>query len=179
MANKIKIKVEGELIEVDLDEELTINDMGEDQQFVAARMAFWGSLAAAAEGEKIRTDAYYRTWRAKLGSTILKKDPKTAEWKVRQQIEADENFEKLKASIAAAQQNVSICKNTFESFKTKASQLQSKGAMMRAELDATGMSTKRKEPRTPRARARAEEVEIERDEKKNHMKKMFDKKKKA
>jgi len=176
MANVVKIKVNGVDIETDLDEDLVINDVGEEQRDIASKMGYWGALAAAADSEKIKTDAYYRAWRAKIGTSILLKDPKSAEWKVKQKIEAHEDFEKLKAAIAMAAHNVTLCRNNFESFKTKAAQLQSKGAMMRSELDATGMTTKEKRPpKTAKAKRKKKEKESEKTEKTKHMKNVFGK----
>lgn len=159
--DKIKIKVEGVELEFDRNEELIIDDLSSDQTRVASQMSYWGALTASAESEKIRADAYYRSWRAKIGKQILKKDPKLAEWKIKQIIESDEDFIKLKNSLAQATFNVVTCKSNFESFRTKAAQLQSRGAMMRAELDATGMTTKKEDKK--------------RKEKKSHMKNVFSK----
>jgi hypothetical protein len=47
--------------------------------------------------------------------------------------------------------NTTMSKAIYESFRTKASILQSKGAMARAELDATGMTTKRTEAKAERS----------------------------
>jgi len=142
MTNKIKIKVDGVNITIDLDSELEIADMS-DMDKVAAQMAYWGSIWAAAASESERVDATYRTWRAKAGEAALANDPKLSEWKVKQAIEGDDTFMKFKKAQGEAQRNVILTKGVFESFRIKANMLQSKGAMKRSELDATGMSTRR------------------------------------
>ena len=70
-----------------------------------------------------------------------------------------------------------MTKGIFESFKIKANALQSKGAMMRAELEATGMATKR-EIQTQRGGTKSSK-ETDRAHKVDHMKGVFKGKKMA
>jgi len=149
---KVKLMVDGQEISVDLEKELTIVDVGVDMDQVASKMAYWAALWAAAEGERVKTDAFYRNWRANMGQELLAADPKLSEWKVKQRIEADAYFSKIKEAIAKATYNSTLTKSVYDSFRIKANALQSKGAMMRAELDATGMTT----PGKPKKRAKAE-----------------------
>jgi hypothetical protein len=65
-----------------------------------------------------------------------------AEWKIRQKLEALDEFHTIKQGLSMAAKNVLLARTVFESFKAKASMLQSKGAMMRSELDSTSMRTK-------------------------------------
>lgn len=156
---KIDIKVNGVSVKTDLDEELEINDIDEDMKRVAAQMAYWGSVWAAAEAEREQAEAYYRNWRADKGEQIMKADPKLAEWKVKQRIEADASFSKLKGAQAAALQNATLARSVFESFRTKANVLQSKGAMYRAELDHANVRT----PTQPKSK-RQQQLDSEREE---------------
>lgn len=160
----IEMMVNGRVIDVDLDDLLMITDISADMNMVAAQMSFWANLHAEAEAEKIKVDAHYRNWRAKVGQKLLQSDAKLAEWKVRQLIDAQPKFEVLKEAIARAAFNVTNTKGIYESLRTKASMLQSKGAMMRSELDATNMSTPTKE------KTRSKESDQERAGKVNHMK---------
>lgn len=137
----IEMMVNGKMVDVDWEELLTITNISADMDKVAAQMSFWASLHAEAEVEKIKVDTYYRNWRAKAGQRLLESDPKLAEWKVRQAIESQNKFGVLKEAIAKASHNTTVTRGIYESLRTKANMLQSKGAMMRAELDATGMST--------------------------------------
>lgn len=143
---KFKIKVLGEKIVVDVDEELDIVDINNDMAQVASKIAYWGAIWASAEGELISSEAFYRNWRAKLGKTLSAADSKMTEWKIKQEIESDPTFLKIKQGMAQAQKNVTTAKMMCEAFRSKASMLQSKGAMQRAELDATSMRTPSKKP---------------------------------
>lgn len=172
----VKIEVDGKPVEADLDEQLEIGDVSSDMERVAAQMAYWGAVWASAEAEKLSADAYYRQWRADAGKTLLESEAKLAEWKVKQEIEAQSKFAKIKQGLATATRNATLCKAIYESFKTKASMLQSKGAMLRSELDATGMST-RDSPSTAPKSARVQRQEVQRKERKEHMKGIFKAKK--
>ena len=143
----VTIKVDGKEVSVDTRVKLGIVDISEGMDKVAAEMAYWGSVWAAAEKESIEVEAAYRTWRAQFAERVLAEDPKLAEWKVKQKIESDPRFIKFKTAQAVAKRNATVTKSTFESYKTKASMLQSKGAMSRAELDATSMRTPEKSKR--------------------------------
>lgn len=169
----IRIEIQGKKIKYDLDAELEINDVSQEQSTVAAKMAYWASLWASAEAEKIEVDAYYRKWRAEFGRKLLENDPKMSEWKVKQAIESQENFSTLKKAIAIAAQNAQLCRGIYESFRIKANALQSKGAMLRAELDATGMNT----PENSGTRKKRKTTSKENDEAVSKMKKLNKKKK--
>lgn len=140
------IKVDGVDVDLDIDSELTISDVGGNMSMIAAQISYWGRLWAAAEREKEQAESSYRYWRAQRGKEILDGQPKLPEWRVRQEVEATRKFLKYKYAISEAIRNVVALKATYESFKVKASMLQSKGAMMRSELDATGMVTPAKKP---------------------------------
>lgn len=146
----IEIKVNGKKFSIDLEQALCIVDISMDMDNVASQMAFWGGVWASAEQEAAESDAYYRRWRASEGREIINGDTKLSEWKVRQIIESSDEFHKIKRGISKAQENVIVAKTIYEAFRVKANMLQSKGAMMRAELDSTSMRTSpsRTEPRT-------------------------------
>ncbi len=165
---KIAIKVDGKDVTIDIKVKLGIFDITEGMDKVAAEMAYWGSVWAAAEKEQIEVDAAYRRWRAQKGEAALSRDPKMAEWKVKQAIEANPSFVEFKTALAVAKRNATLSKSTFESYKTKASMLQSKGAMSRAELDATSMRTPDKPRRASRSTAATDTA---RDEMRNLNKK--------
>jgi hypothetical protein len=156
---QVSMSVNDEKVTINVDEQLEIHDLSLEMDQVAARMAYWGDVWAAAEAERERADAYYRKWRAELGQKILAANDKAAEWKVRQDIEADSAFYKLKDAIASATYNATMAKVIYESFRTKASILQSKGAMARAEIDSTGMTTKREAKSTSTESERAAKVD--------------------
>lgn len=139
-----EITVNGEVIAIDLEHLIIDDDITREQSQVASRMAYWAAVWAAAEEEKIRVDASYRNWRAKEGEGIVNSVAKVSEWKIKQLIESNPKFEKYKKAQALALRNTVLTRGIFESFRTKAAAIQSRGAMMRAELDYTGMNTPQK-----------------------------------
>ena len=146
MGSKIvEMVINGNPVKVNPAQLLEITDLSEDMDKVASQLSYWGALWATAEGEKETADAFYRNWRARMGKKITASDPKMAEWKVRQRIEANPKFLEIKEKLGQAIYNATLCKTMCEAFRVKANMLQSKGAMQRAELDSTGMSTRRKE----------------------------------
>jgi hypothetical protein len=169
--NETEIVVNGNPIKINISDELEITDISDDMDKVASQMAYWGSVWASAEQESAASDAYYRRWRATVGRKIAKDDPKLAEWKVRQLIEESSDFHSIKNDLSKALENVIHAKTMYEAFRVKANMLQSKGAMMRHELDSTSMRT------TTNSTNRVEEKERKRAEGKAAMKKIFKSKK--
>lgn len=138
--SKIDITVNGERVHVDLNEELQIKDLSSDMSTVAAKMAIWGAIWAAAEAEQESVDAHYRRWRADLGQKLLAASDKAAEWKIKQEIEAAPDFIKYKEAAAKALQHAILARSIYESHKAMVTALQTAGANARAEMSATGMS---------------------------------------
>jgi len=147
----VELRVDGQDISIDLDAELEIGDVSSDMDQIAAQMAYWGSVWAAAEYERVRVEAHYRQWRAQRKQAISQQNTKLAEWKVTQEIQSDPDYVKLYRAQAEAVKNSTLAKSIFEAHRIKANMLQSKGAMMRSELDATGMSTKKTKTKTKTA----------------------------
>ena len=144
------IKVNGHDVQLDVDVDLQIGALSGDMDKIAAQMGFWASVWAAAIREAEEADAHYRAWRGRMVCQILDSEAKLAEYKVNARINADPQFLKWKAAQAMASEHVVLSKGIFESLEKKSNQLQSKGAMSRSELDATGMTT----PTEPRPRRR-------------------------
>lgn len=138
----IKITIGEDPLEIDVNEEAAIHELSADMDNVSARIAFYGEVLAAASEEKIRVDAAYRNWRAKMSSDILAKDDKLAEWKAKARIESEQAFSDYKSAIAKTEYNVTALTNLILALKEKSPNLRSKGARERAELDSTGMTTK-------------------------------------
>jgi len=140
--------VNGIEVTVDVDIDLQIGDLSGDMDKVASQMGFMANVWAAAVEEQINVDSHYRHWRAAEAQKIMEADAKLAEWKIKAAIESNPMFLKYKAAIARAESNVISSSKNFASLEKKSNILQSKGAMSRKELDATGMTT----PATPRRR---------------------------
>lgn len=175
--SSITLTVDGKPVTVDLAVELQIGVIGTDMQSVAAQMAYWGSVWASAESERIRVEAYYRQWSALKRTAMVSANPKLAEWRVHQEIQALPEYLKMYGAQAEAAKNAILAKSVFEAYRVKANMLQSKGAMLRAELDSTGMNTPSKV-----GTGRAVDKDIadgSRQEMINKMKSTFKKKKKV
>lgn len=140
--SKRKITVAGIEVELDTADGLPIADISADMDQVASQMAWWASVWAAAERERMEADAFYRRWRGIETLRHAETKPPPAEWKVRAMVEADPKFVEYKAAMARAEENVTLAKGVWESYAKKANMLQSRGARERQELEATGMTTK-------------------------------------
>ncbi|KKN12966.1 hypothetical protein LCGC14_1011190 [marine sediment metagenome] len=134
--------VDGELVVCDLDNDFLIDDIDDGMAKAPGRIAFFGQAYAASIEEEARVTAHYRHWKAKLGQAITEDDPKLAQTKVTQRIEATPDFLTHKEAQARALRNVESLRLIVEAFKAQASLLQSKGANARAALQVEGLSTK-------------------------------------
>jgi len=159
---KRSITVNGIEVELDVNVDLPIADVSNDMDRVASQMAWWGSVWASAEREAAEVDAHYRRWRAMKLKQVLSKDPKLAEWKVKAEVESDAKFLEFKTAAATADENITLARAMFASAGKKANQLQSKGAMQRSELAATGMTTP-EEPRSAPTHRRSTKDEPDND----------------
>jgi hypothetical protein len=161
----IDIKVAGIPVTLDVDDKLAITDIDADMATVSSDIAFWGDVWSAAQEEATNADAHYRNWRATFTKSLLEEDPKLAEWKVKANIEGHPDFVKWKAAIARAERNVILARAMVDAFDGKRATLQSKGAMLRAELEGTGMSTPTHPKKRPtRIRDEGEDTEIEHED---------------
>jgi hypothetical protein len=140
--SKRTITVAGQAVEFNTKTWFPVSpDLSGDMGDVASAMAWWGSVWAAAAGEQIATDTFYRAWRARTSDALWADDPKLSLDKVKNKVEAHPDFSKLKAAMALAEENVTLAKCAFQALEKKGNMLQSLGANSRSELRATGMST--------------------------------------
>jgi len=140
---KQTIKVMGEDIEVVTlgdDSDLFISsNISEDMTKVSAQLAYWGSVLAHAKKEQVLVNAFYRRYVAQERSKIVENSSsKVSEWKVKDRVESSDAFIKHKQAIAESEKNVELCDKMVRAFDKKANLLQSKGASLRAELNAQG-----------------------------------------
>jgi hypothetical protein len=128
-------------------EELTeIVDVNEGMKGAASQIAYWGNVLSLAEALAEEADASYRGWRAKSISELLSADPKLAEWKAKAEVEASVGFQLHKLAQARANRNVSSLQRLLMGLTHKSELLRSVGARQRAELEATGMTTRFRDP---------------------------------
>ena len=148
-----KIKVQGEVVEVLImgdGAELPIGaDLSEEMDRVAAQLAYWAAVVADAKAELMQVEAWYRRYRADFAIKALSGDSKLPDWKIKYQIEASDGFIKHKDAMALAEKHLALAEGMVRGFDKKANQLQSRGAKMRSELNAQGMTTP-ESPREPR-----------------------------
>lgn len=140
--DKRAIKVDGVVVNVDTSE-LAIDSIDQAQRTSSRMIAFWASVWGSAEGERESADALYRQWRAQATQAILKKDSKTAEWKVKAEIEAHPDFLKLKAALAKAIDNATTAKGMWEACIRRSNLAQSVGANKRVTMEKMGGDTTR------------------------------------
>lgn len=124
--------------------DLEVKSVDKSMKRIASRIAYYSCLLAKAERNKAYHEVQYRRWRAKLTNKILESEPKLAEYKVTAKINAHKDFLSLKQEIATAEYIVTTVKGFVDALHRQSYQLPSIGARKRAELDATGMTTKEK-----------------------------------
>ena len=139
--SKRKITVNGTEIEFSTKTHFPVGDVGDDMKDVSSAMAWWGSVWAAAEAERINVDAFYRAWRAQATEKLIAEDPKLSDEKRKSKIEALPDFLKCKKAMAMAEENCTLAKAAFAALEKKANILQSLGANYREERRTSGMYT--------------------------------------
>jgi hypothetical protein len=142
MFDKRTIRVNGVDVEVN-PASLVISDIDDAHRRSASEMAFWASVAGAAEREQIEADAYYRRWRGQLKVKLMEHDSKAAEHKITAQIEATDEFYKLKQAMAVAADNVRTAQYMYGAWEKRVNASQSLGARERGEVAAIPKSVTR------------------------------------
>jgi hypothetical protein len=138
---KRTIVVLGQKIEVDTNDGLPIVDISNDLDSVAAQMAWWASVWAAAERQELATDGEYRQWKSRAMLAALAKAPKDSEWKIKAVVEGSDGFLKFQSNKALARDAAVLSKAMFDSYAKKANALQSRGASEREQIERQGMTT--------------------------------------
>lgn len=150
--SKRTIVVLGQKVELNTVDGLPIADISIDMDRVAAQMAWWGAVWAAAERQKIEVAGKYRKWKSIALLEAKARGEKDAEWKIRAHVEGSEGFLAFQDEIALAEEAVVLSKNVFDAFSKKANMLQSRGAIQRGTIERQGLNTPakpRSAPSTP------------------------------
>jgi len=152
LTNVITVVLDGLEVDVDVDEDTAITDIDTDMAQIASLLGWYGNLVAAARERSDILDTNYRAWRGRRATSILATEPKLAEYKVKARIDGEGDFLKHKRAIASAHRTVTRLERAWSALDRKASILQSKGALYRSELRATGMTTREEteDPQPPR-----------------------------
>lgn len=151
MAKVKTITIGTDKFEIDLDETRISADIDKEMDEVASRISWYGSLLGAAKKEEKALDGAYRHWRAEYGESVLTKDPKASEWKVKQAIESQKKFLMFKEAAAQCLNNITTIENHIKALLEKSPNLRSKGARMRGERSSQDMSTPTEERRAQTA----------------------------
>lgn len=125
MAKRIvTVKVGGETHTVDLDDSLRIHNADAERHEVAADMAWWGTIAAAAEGVVARLTAAAASWHADALSKCLKADEKMSEWKAKAAASGHPEYARMTADIAVASEQAAKAQTVHWAFVRKMSMLE-------------------------------------------------------
>lgn len=136
--NIIRIKIDDQIHEVDVDEDTSIKDLDSDMRQIPGLIGWYGRLLATARAQAVVIDGEYRRWRAVVA---MKSDGK-AEHKIKTDIEATAKFSEWKKAIATIEETVVSLEKAYEALRVKADMLRSLGAMSREELRSTTVETK-------------------------------------
>jgi len=156
--NVITIPVDGQETTLDVESDTSINDLTEDMDVIAPTIAWYGRVLAAARRAAERTDDEAKIWKAKFNDNLLSTDGKVAEWKAKAQMESHPQFARLREDCRAAWELVNRLDTALQALLIKADMLRSRGAWERAEMSATGMTTREPSP-THRSPSREAKVE--------------------
>lgn len=146
---KRTILVLGQKVELVTESGFPITDISTDLDRVAAQMAWWASVWAAAERQEIEAEATYRQWKSMAMLNALNVNPKDAEWKIKLHVEGSEMFLRHQKEKALAKEACVLAKGAFEAFSKKANSLQSRGASERGIMERQGLTT----PANPKKRS--------------------------
>ena len=98
----VTVVIGGESHSIDLEESLHIHNADAERHTVAADMAWWGTLAAAAEAHVERLAAAAASYRNKAIVRLLEIDAKTSEWRCKAAAESQDEYLELQNAIADA-----------------------------------------------------------------------------
>jgi len=102
MSRIVTVKVGGETHQIDLDQTLRIHNADAERHEVAADMAWWGVIAAAAESQVERLTAAAASWHADALVKCLQQDEKMSEWKAKANASGHAEYRKMTQDIANA-----------------------------------------------------------------------------
>lgn len=145
MDGEIVILIENKVIKINTGTVLSSPSIDEGMIDISSKIAWYGELLGAAEKEKIRADSEYRHWYAKQLQEIQTKEEKVSEWKAKSKVEAMKEFIAFKTAIGAAEYNVSSLRVLVRALEEESSNLRSRGANLRAEMNTVDMTTKTRE----------------------------------
>lgn len=111
MARIVTVTVGDESHEINLDEALRINNADAERHEVAADVAWWGVIAAAAAAQVERLTAASDSTRSKALVGCLAEDEKVSEWKAKAMATATDDYLALQNAIADAKEQADKANN--------------------------------------------------------------------
>ena len=125
MAKRIvTVKVGGETHSVDLDDALRIHNADAERHETAADMAWWGTIAAAAEAQVARLTAAAASWHADALVKCLQADEKMSEWKAKANASGHATYAKMQQDIADAGEQAAKAQTIHWAYVRKYSMLE-------------------------------------------------------
>lgn len=107
MPRIVTVKVGGEVHDADLDDILHIHNADAERHTVAADMAWWGVIAAAAQSRVDKLAAAAASWHADALVKCLQMDEKMSEWKAKANASSHKEYLKIQEDVATAQEMAS------------------------------------------------------------------------
>jgi hypothetical protein len=156
--NTITLKVDGVDVTLDIgaDTAIDVENVSGVMERIAALIAWYGRVLAAAVRSRDIADDDYRHWRAVFARDHVANNPKDAEHKVKSAIESDRKFIAYKRAIRDRGEIALRLQKAVDALEIKAEILRSIGANLREEFRATGLNTPTKETVDERRERRAQ-----------------------
>lgn len=107
------------------------NDFVREMATLPSLMGLVGELIADVTDAYQTADAEYRQWRGRQVGAVLAADAKLAEWKVKADVDADEEFAEHKRTIAGYEGDLEFLRGFQESLRAKSLMLNARVNMLR------------------------------------------------
>lgn len=102
MMRLVTIQLGDERHDIDLDQALHIHNADAERHTVAADVAWWGAIAAAAVSQTERLAAVCASWHSNALARCLEQDEKIAEWKAKALAQSQPQYLAYQEAIADA-----------------------------------------------------------------------------
>lgn len=148
-------RVAGQEVETRIEPEILAltGDHDRDAADVASWLGLVAELLAEATQALEDADVEYRHWRAVASRSVLLEDPKTAEWKVKTEVETHPRFPVVKAPLAKLEADIAFLRGYHDALIAKGQMIRVRVDLVRsglAETQPTATSRPNYEPREPR-----------------------------
>lgn len=104
-------------VEVVIPLPIEVSNVGTEE--LPGQILLYGQYLASAEEQKILIDTEYRQWRAIYSGSLLSRDRKISEWRIRNKRESEPEFLKFKTGQALAAKHVLILRAVCDSLRAR------------------------------------------------------------